>query len=126
MKRVLSSNFILLLLLNSTTTFTIAFFHLKATLALIPSGGFSSSSFSTSASSSFFSAASSSGLLSASTSGIASGTTFLTSGTTFLTSEDSEASLPEDSLIVLAGGGGLGGFGFLGLSSSSPPDSGMK
>ena len=43
----------------------------------------------------------------------------------FLTStmlEASEPSLPEDSLMVLVGGGGLGGFGLGGLGlSSSPP-----
>ena len=47
------------------------------------------------------------------------------SGADFLTSkmlEASEPSLPEDSLMVLVGGGGLGGFGLGGLGlSSSPP-----
>ena len=47
------------------------------------------------------------------------------SGPDFLTSkmlEASEPSLPEDSLMVLVGGGGLGGFGLGGLGlSSSPP-----
>jgi hypothetical protein len=53
------------------------------------------------------------------------------SGPDFLTSkmlEASEPSLPEDSLMVLVGGGGLGGFGLggLGLSSSPPGFHGRK
>ena len=41
------------------------------------------------------------------------------SGATFLTSEVSDPAASEDSLIVLAGGGGFGGLDFFGFSSSS-------
>ena len=94
------------------------FLHLKATLALIPSGFSPSPSASAFSESSLAFSESSLSLLPVS-SGMASGTSaasyFFVSRTA-----DSEA---EDSLTVLWGGGGLGGLGFLGLSSSFASDS---